>query len=155
MRRATEIARITPPSGAELAALVDWARAHAAAGDGRCSILFEILDNSRRAARGEAPPAGDGYPLFRTALGLVRRLWEADADPVHGRWIFLRLETTATRFAIERRYDSWPAWMPQDPSLGPSPSSLRREMDRRAPGYRPPWAMLLVPRLIPEYQLTA
>jgi hypothetical protein len=152
MRRATEIGRTTPASGAELETLVDWARAHAAAGDGRCSVLFEVVDSGGRAARGDAPPAGDGYPLFRAALRLVRRLWEADADPAHGRWIFMRLETTATRFTIERRYDTWPHWMPQEPRLGPAPGALRREMARRSPAYRPGWSLLLGPRLMPEHQ---
>jgi hypothetical protein len=147
MRRASEIPRPTPPAGADLDALVDWARAHAADADGRCSLLFEILDSSGRAARGEAPPIavepGDGYALFRESLALVRRLRDAEADPVHGRWIFVRLETTATRFTIERCYDSWPAWMPQQHPIGPSPAALKREMDRRSPEYRPPWVALL------------
>jgi hypothetical protein len=147
MRDATEIPRPAPPVGVELDTLVDWARAHAGAGDGRCSVIFEVLDGSNRAARGEAPPAvpwpGAGYLLFREALGIVRRLRDAEADPSHGRWLFVRLETTATRYTIERRYDSWPAWMPSPGAIGRVPGGLRREMDRRSAEYRPPWAALL------------
>ena len=156
MARASELPRPVPAAGTELADLVDWARAHAADGDGRCSVLFEILDDGGRAARGPAPPvvpadpdeppAGDlaGYRMFREALGLVRRLRSAEADRAHGRWIFLRLETAATWYTVERYYDRWPPWMPRCRYAGPSVRGLGREMSRRTPEYRPPWADLLM-----------
>jgi len=160
MAGATELPRPVPADGAELADLVDWARAHAADGDGRCSVLFEVLDDGGRAARGAAPPGmpGDpdefpggfpdnrqtGYRMFREALGLVRRLRAAEADRARGRWIFLRLETAATWYTVERYYDRWPPWMPRCRYAGPSVRGLGREMSRRTPEYRPPWADLLM-----------
>src|SRR3954454_17894086 len=99
MAGATEVPRPVPVAGPQLADLVDWARAHAADGVGRCSVLFEVLDDAGRAARGGVPPAvpadadelagGEhgGYRMFREALGLVRRLRAAEAVPAHGRWI--------------------------------------------------------------------
>jgi hypothetical protein len=148
MAGASELPRPVPAAGDELAELVDWARAHAADGDGRCSILLELLDGGSRAALGEAPPAVPagrhaGYRMFREAVGLARRLRTVEADPAHGSWIFLRLETSATWFTVERCYDGWPAWMPRSPFAGPSVRGLRREMDRRAPEFRPAWAHLL------------
>jgi len=166
MAGAAELPRPVPTAGPQLADLVDWARAHAADGDGRCSVLFEVLDDGGRAARGAAPPAvpadpdepslGDptdptdpivraaGYRMFREALGLVRRVRTAEADRAHGSWIFLRLETSATWYTVERCYDWWPAWMPRCRYAGPSVRGLGREMSRRAPEYRPWWAELLV-----------
>jgi len=146
MTGGTELTRPVPVAGTELVDLVDWARAHAADGDGRCSVLFEILDDSGRAAHGEAPPAvpaGAGYRMFREAVGLVRRLRAAEADRSSGNWIFFRLETSATWYTVERCYDWWPAWMPRCRYAGPSVRALHREMRRRAPEYRPPWADLL------------
>jgi hypothetical protein len=147
MAAGSELSRPAPAAGDELSDLVDWARANAADGDGRCSILLELLDGGSRAARGEAPPAVPsgraGYRMFREVVGLARRLRTVEADRVHGSWIFLRLETSATWFTVERCYDGWPAWMPRSPFAGPSVRGLRREMDARAPEYRPPWAGLL------------
>jgi hypothetical protein len=150
MAGAAELPRPVPVAGEELADLVDWARAHAADGDGRCSVLFEVLDGGGRAARGDAPPAvpadptgRGGYRMFREAVGLVRRLRAAEADRAHGSWIFFRLETTATWYTVERCYDWWPAWMPRSRFAGPSVRALGREMGRRAPEYRPAWAELL------------
>jgi hypothetical protein len=147
---AVELPRPVPAAGDELADLVDWARSHAADGDGRCSVLFEILDDGGRAAHGEAPPAVPadatgraGYRMFREALGMVRRLRAAEADPAHGNWIFLRLETAATWYTVERCYDWWPGWMPRCRYAGPSVRALGREMRRRTPEYRPAWADLI------------
>jgi hypothetical protein len=147
---AAELPRPVPAAGDELADLVDWARSHAADGDGRCSVLFEILDDGGRAAHGEAPPAVPadpsgraGYRMFREAVGLVRRLRAAEADPAHGNWIFLRLETAATWYTVERCYDWWPGWMPRCRYAGPSVRALGREMRRRTPEYRPAWVDLL------------
>lgn len=157
MGDATELPRPVPGLGAELVDLIDWARAHAADRDGRCSVLFELLDDGARTALGEVPPAVPavvppdppgraGYRMFREALGLVRRLRAAEADSRHGSWIFIRLETSATWYTVERRYDGWPAWMPRSPFAGPSVRALRREIARRSPDFRPPWAALLTPR---------
>jgi hypothetical protein len=150
MSEATELPRPVPGVGVELIDLIDWARAHAADGDGRCSVLFELLDDGARAALGEAPPAVPsdahpraGYRMFREVAGLVRRLRAAEADASHGHWIFLRLETSATWYTVERCYDRWPAWMPRSPFAGPSVRGLRREVERRAADYRPSWADLL------------
>ncbi|MCX4470039.1 hypothetical protein OOK41_06935 [Micromonospora sp. NBC_01655] len=150
MRRATEAPRPAPAPTPELTELVDWARGRAPAGDGRCSLLIQVTDTALSQHPGEAAPASlpgeDGWAAFRQAGDLVRRLRTAEADPAHGQWIFLRLEATAGGFTLERRYDSWPGWLADD-GRGPWRSHLRPELDRRAPAFRPAWAVLLAPEV--------
>ena len=149
MREAAETPRPAPGAGPELATLVAWARGHAPGRDGRCTLLFEMLDTAARQVPGDAPPTGDdSWAVFDEATDLVRRLWEAEADPRHGHWIYLRLETTRDGYAIERRYDSWPDWMPDDGISGPWLDHLRLETGRRDPAFRPLWTALLDPDVV-------
>lgn len=148
MQHASEARRPEPAPTRELLALVEMARAHAPHGDGRCSLLVGATANGAHLAPGEFMPVdrvdddGRARPV-RELFHVVRQVWEADADPRHGHWLFLRLETTATDFTVERRYDSWPSWMPSRPYSGPSISDVRNEMDARADEFRPAWVRLL------------
>ncbi|MEV7230214.1 hypothetical protein AB0M79_24825 [Polymorphospora sp. NPDC051019] len=150
MRATAELPRPAPAPTAELAALVGWARSRARP-DGRCSLRFEVLDHAQRFGPGEAPPVerpdDDRWAVAREAADLARKLWEAEADPAHGHWIFLRLEVSADDHTVERHYDSWPGWMRSDGITGPWLDDLRIEMDRRAPRFRPAWAVLLDPEV--------
>jgi hypothetical protein len=100
---------------------------------------------------GEHPPAGrDGAERYRPShelVELVRRLRRAEADPRYGRWLFLRVATTASGIMIERRYDSWPDWWADDGVSGPWRTNLQEEMDARGRDWRPAWVRLLDPEI--------
>ncbi|MER7169350.1 hypothetical protein ABT336_25245 [Micromonospora sp. NPDC000207] len=151
MRQAVEAKRPTPTDTPELAALVGWARDRSPAGDGRCSVTFTVTDGALRQHSGGTPPAArpdeDRWAVVEEAVERVRRLHRAEADPEHGRWIFLRIDTTADDFTVERHYDSWPAGLPVDRHGGPGRTELQKEMDRRGPAYRPAWVVLLAPEV--------
>ncbi|WP_377248247.1 hypothetical protein [Phytohabitans kaempferiae] len=57
-------------------------------------------DTAARQVPGDPAPAerpgDDRWSAFREAGALVEALREAEADPEHGHWIYLRLATTAT-----------------------------------------------------------
>ncbi|MFG1844210.1 hypothetical protein [Micromonospora carbonacea] len=151
MRAAAETPRPAPTPTAELAALVDWARRRAPAGDGRCALVVQVTDSALSQHDGDPAPAPrpgeDDWTAFREAGELVRRLRAAEADPAHGRWIFLRLRTTADGFTVDRCYDSWPEWLPHHGRGGPWRGELQAELDRRSPEFRPPWSVLLAPEV--------
>ncbi|GAA2605808.1 hypothetical protein [Paractinoplanes durhamensis] len=144
-----ELRRPVPPVTAELDALADWARGRAAAGDGRCTVLIYADATSIGGQPGEHPPAEfpgeDRREVFRELTDLVRALRRAESDPRYGRWLFLRLETTGDGLRVERRYDTWPEWWPDDGVTGPWRTNLQEEMDGRAPDWRPDWVRLLDP----------
>ncbi|MEU4566786.1 hypothetical protein [Micromonospora sp. NPDC023956] len=148
MREEPERQRPEPARCPELDALVEWVRAQAPAGDGRCTLLVAATDTSLGTQRGPQPPRAltgeTDWQGFRELSGLTRALRTAETHPEGGRWFFLRLTTTPQGYAVERRYDSWPQWYPSpryDLHLG----DLRAELDRRTPGYHPSWAPLLAP----------
>lgn len=146
MRETAELSRPTPVPTGELGALASWLRTNSTEGDGRTSLLFYADDNSTSAHAGEHPPRDNGgFATFREMGELVRRLREAEADPVRGRWLFLRVETTAGDVTVERCYDSWPAWWTDNGVSGPWRSNLRVEIDKRGRQWRPGWAELLDP----------
>jgi hypothetical protein len=151
MQDAVELRRPAPPATAELDALIAWLRGRAPGGDGRCSLLVYADSTSLSAQPGEFPPAErpgeERFGLFHELSGLVRALRGAEAEPRYGRWLFLRLEVSVSGVQIERRYDSWPSWWPDDGVSGPWRTNLQEEMDARAAGWRPPWATLLDPEV--------
>ena len=151
MHESEELRRPAPPSTEELDALADWMRGRSPAGDGRCSVLAYADATSMTVQPGDHPPAdrpGEGrYDAFHELTELVRRLRQAEADPRYGRWLFLRMETTAAGVQIERRYDSWPEWWSDDGVSGPWRTNLRDEMEARTPAWRPGWVRLLDPAI--------
>ena len=151
MHDAAELRRPAPPVTAELEALTAWLQGRASAGDGRCSLLVYADATSVSAQPGEHPPAeraGDErYGVFRELTDLVRALRGAESDPRYGRWLFLRIETTATGVRIERRYDSWPDWWADDGVSGPWRTNLDEEMGARGLAWRPAWVALLDPEV--------
>jgi hypothetical protein len=151
MHDATELRRPAPPTTDALDALVAWLRDRAPAGNGRCSLLAYADATSLSAQAGEFPPADrhgeERYALFRELTDLIRALRQAESDPRYGRWLFLRVETTAQGVRVERRYDSWPAWWADDGVSGPWRTNLKEEMDGRAPAWQPAWATLLDPEV--------
>ena len=128
MQQAEEKKRPTPVPTGELGALITWLRGRAPAADGRCSLLAYADATSVAARQGDHPPAehpDEGrFGLFRELSTLVRRLREAEADPAHGSWLFLRVETTPEAATVDRRYDSWPP---------PFPAPVARPRTRRPP----------------------
>ncbi|GIF10193.1 hypothetical protein [Actinoplanes teichomyceticus] len=151
MHEATELRRPAPPDTDELGALVSWLQERADGGDGRCSLLAYADATSFSSQSGEHPPADrpgeQRYAAFRRLTELVRALRRAESDPRYGRWLFLRVETSATDVRIERRYDSWPVWWHDDGVSGPWRTNLQEEMEARHPRWRPSWTRLLDPEV--------
>lgn len=151
MHEAGELHRPAPPATAELDALAAWMRDRAPAGDGVCSVLAYADATSLSLQPGGHPPADrpgdDRFASFRKLSDLVRALRRAESDPRYGRWLFLRVGTTATGITVERRYDSWPAWWADDGVSGPWRTNLQEEMDARSRTWRPDWVRLLDPEV--------
>ncbi len=151
MHDAAELRRPAPPTTDELATLVAWLQERAPAGDGRCTLLAYADAPSFSSQPGPYPPADrpgeERFAAFRRLTELVRELRRAESDPRYGRWLYLRVETTATRIQVERRYDSWPSWWHDDGVSGPWRTNLQQEMDARRPSWRPEWARLLDPEV--------
>ncbi|MCU7725934.1 hypothetical protein ODJ79_19585 [Actinoplanes sp. KI2] len=151
MREAEELRRPAPPATGELDALAGWMRERAPGRDARCTVLAYADASSTSVQPGEHPPTGrDGGDRYRPShelTELVRRLRRAEADPRYGRWLFLRVETTASGIMIERRYDSWPDWWADDGVSGPWRTNLQEEMDARGRDWRPDWVRLLNPEI--------
>ena len=151
MHGAPELRRPAPPDTGELDALLTWMRGRAPTADGRCTVLAYADATSLTVQPGERPPADqpgeDRYTAFHELTDLVRRLRRAEADPRYGRWLFLRVETTATAMQLERRYDSWPPWWADDGVSGPWRVNLQEEVDARHPAWRPSWMRLLDPEV--------
>ncbi|MEU4556895.1 hypothetical protein AB0F72_00765 [Actinoplanes sp. NPDC023936] len=151
MHDAAELRRPAPPTTGELDTLVSWLQDRAPQGDGRCTLLAYADATSFSSQPGERPPADrpdeERFTAFRLLTELVRTLRRAESDPRYGRWLFLRVETSATGFKIERRYDSWPPWWHDDGVSGPWRTNLQEEMDARLPPYRPSWVTLLDPEI--------
>lgn len=149
MHDATELRRPSPPATGELDALVAWLQARSPGGDGRCTLLAYADSTSLSVQPGDHPPADrpgeERFALFHELTELVRAVRDAESDPRYGRWLFLRVETTASAVRVERRYDSWPVWWSDDGVSGPWRTNLQEEMDRRAPAWRPTWISLLDP----------
>jgi hypothetical protein len=151
MQDASDRRRPPPAATTALRELIDWLRGRAPGGRGRCSLLAYADSTGVSAQPGEFPPAEqpgeDRLALFRELTDRVRALREAESDPSHGRWFFLRVEVSAGGVQIERRYDSWPPWWPDDGVSGPWRTNLRQEMDHRAAPWRPSWTALLDPEV--------
>jgi hypothetical protein len=151
MRDASELRRPAPPGTTEFDDLVDWLRKRSPAGDGRCSLLAYADATSLTAQPGEFPPAErpgeERFGLFHELADRVRALRAAESDPRYGRWLFLRVEVSASGVQVERRYDSWPSWWPDDGVSGPWRTNLQEEVDRRAAAWRPVWTALLDPEV--------
>ena len=144
MHDAEELRRPAPPATDELEALAGWMRERSPGGNGRCTVLAYADATSLSVQPGEHPPAGRNES-FHELNELVGRLRRAESDPRYGRWLFLRVETTASGVTIERRYDSWPDWWADDGVSGPWRTSLQEEMAARAHDWRPSWVRLLDP----------
>ncbi|GIE27040.1 hypothetical protein Ait01nite_000850 [Actinoplanes italicus] len=151
MQDSTELSRPAPPTTAELDTLVEWLQDRAPGGEGRCSLLAYADATSFLEQPGDRPPADrpdeQRYAAFRRLTELVRALRRAESDPRYGRWLFLRVETSASGVRVERRYDSWPSWWHDDGVSGPWRTNLTEEMDARLPAYRPSWVSLLDPEV--------
>jgi hypothetical protein len=151
MRDTIELSRPAPPATAELDALIGWLRSRAPRGDGRCSLLVYADSTSLSVQPGEFPPAErpdeERFGLFHELAGLVRALRAAESDPRYGRWLFLSAEVSARGAQVERRYDSWPPWWPDDGVSGPWRTNLQEELGARAMGWRPAWHTLLDPEV--------
>ncbi|WP_045743011.1 hypothetical protein [Actinoplanes rectilineatus] len=151
MHDATELRRPSPPTTAELDALLAWLRERSPGKDGRCTLLAYADATSFSTQPGDAPPADhpgeERFTAFRRMTELVRNLRRAESDPRYGRWLFLRVETGPTGVQVERRYDSWPPWWHDDGVSGPWRTNLQDEMDARHLSWRPDWAPLLDPEV--------
>jgi hypothetical protein len=151
MHDADELRRPAPPATGALDALAGWMRERSPAGDGRCTVLVYADASSMSVQPGEHPPGDrDGerrHQAHHELTELARRLRNAEGDPRYGRWLFLRVETTATEVRMERRYDSWPDWWADDGVSGPWRTNLQEEMDARAQQWRPSWVRLLDPAI--------
>jgi hypothetical protein len=151
MHDASELRRPAPPVVEQLQDLVDWLRGRSPAGDGRCSLLAYADSTSLTVQPGGFPPAErpgeERFALFHELADRVRALRAAESDPRYGRWFFLRVEVSANGVQVERRYDSWPDWWPDDGVSGPWRTNLQEEIDRRAAAWQPAWTTLLDPEV--------
>jgi hypothetical protein len=156
MQEAQELSRPAPPVTAELDTLVGWLQDRSPDGDGQCSLLAYVDATSFSTQPGENPPADqpeadppveERHAVSRRLIELVRELRGAESDPRYGRWLFLRVETSASGVHVERRYDSWPPWWNDDGVSGPWRTNLQEEMNGRLPRYRPSWVPLLNPEV--------
>jgi hypothetical protein len=151
MHDATEMQRPGPPSVPALDDLASWMRDRSPSGDGRCTVLVYADATSMSVQPGPMPPAerpdDARYQSFHELNERVRALRQAEADPRYGRWLFLRVETTATGLTVDRRYDSWPSWWADDGVSGPWRTNLQDEMDARGRTWRPSWVSLLDPAI--------
>ncbi|MEU4688113.1 hypothetical protein [Actinoplanes sp. NPDC023714] len=151
MQDATELRRPAPPHTDELDALIAWLQERSPSRDGRCTLLAYADATSFSSQPGEHPPADEPgeerFAGFRRLTELVRALRRAESDPRYGRWLYLRVETSASGVQVERRYDSWPAWWHDDGVSGPWRTNLQDEMEGRLPAYRPAWVALLDPEV--------
>ncbi|MEV6298935.1 hypothetical protein AB0M02_05945 [Actinoplanes sp. NPDC051861] len=151
MRDATELRRPAPPETDALNDLISWLQERAPHGDGRCTLLAYADATSFSSRPGSHPPADrpgeERFAGFRRLTELVRALRRAESDPRYGRWLYLRVETSATGVQVERRYDSWPPWWHDDGVSGPWRTNLQEEMDGRGEAWRPAWAPLLDPEI--------
>jgi hypothetical protein len=149
MQDASELDRPGPPHTDELDELVSWMRDRAPGGDGVCTVLAYVDAMSVSVQPIANPPAqrpaDQRLATFHDLSQLLRRVRRAEADPRYGSWLFLMIETTAGGVRVERRYDSWPVWWPDDAVSGPWRTNLREEMDARDPRWRPGWVLLLDP----------
>jgi len=151
MQDGAELDRPDPPAVAELESLAAWMRDRSPFHDGRCTVLVYADATSLSVQAGKYPPADrPGEPRFGTfqeVSDLLRSLRRAESDPRYGRWLFVRVQTTATEILVERRYDSWPKWWADDGVSGPWRTNLQEEMAGRAPQWRPSWVRLLDPEV--------
>jgi hypothetical protein len=151
MQDASELDRPSPPHTDELDELVTWMRDRAPAGDGICTVQAYVdsagVSVQPAASPPEQRPGDEKFATFHELSRLLRRLRTAEADPRYGRWLYLLIETTATGVRVERRYDSWPDWWPDDGVSGPWRTNLIEEMNSRVPQWRPPWTRLLDPEV--------
>ncbi|GIF18237.1 hypothetical protein BJ973_008800 [Actinoplanes tereljensis] len=149
MQAGSELDRPLPPSTESLSALASWMRSRAPGGDGVCTVLVYADATSLSAQPGSHPPAdrvSEGrWQAYRELTSLIRALRRAEGDPRYGRWLFLRVSTSADSVQVSRRYDSWPSWWADDGVSGPWRTNLQEEMDGRAPQWRPEWVRLLDP----------
>jgi len=151
MHDADELRRPAPPATGELDSLAGWMRERSPSGDGRCTLLAYADATSMSVQPSDGPPADRPderrFQAFHELTDLVRRLRQAESDPRYGRWLFLRVQTTASSVHIERRYDSWPEWWADDGVSGPWRTNLQEEMDARALAWQPGWVRLLDPAI--------
>ncbi|WP_116247599.1 hypothetical protein [Nocardiopsis sp. FIRDI 009] len=127
------------PDPAAAAALVDRIRDRVLDGDDTCVLVFGALGPWTLVREG-----GKGVPALSGVPELLLRLREEEADPDHGRWLFLRATVTRDGARLERVHDHWPAWGVGDPTgMVADLCGLRAEMAARSPAWRPDWADLL------------
>ncbi|MCY9786568.1 hypothetical protein KIK06_22030 [Nocardiopsis sp. EMB25] len=139
MRSGAERPRPAPAPAPAATALVDWIRGRVLDGDDACVLVFGALRpwTLVREGGGE-PPASSGVPE------LMLRLREDEADPEHGRWLFLRAAVTRDGAHLERAHDHWPSWGAGHPTgMVADLAGLRAEMAARSHDWRPAWADLL------------
>ncbi|GAB2501019.1 hypothetical protein [Nocardiopsis aegyptia] len=141
MARSPELDRppvaATPALERVVARVRDLGLAH----PGAATLHYDFRGN-RRITDG----TGTLYKEYDTELlECLAALREDEGDPERGRWLGLRLRVTRDGVEARRRFDG-----PPDGGLGSTPIDevgalhhLRREMDRRAPAWRPSWADLL------------
>lgn len=127
--------RPVPEDGPELLRLADWARRERLGPDGRA-----ILGHNAIGANWPAVPECRELPEEEA---LWRALFEAEAHPEHGGWLYARLEVTERDHRLRRAYDHWPTWWNEHAS-GPAENGLIAYsfvswLRKRAPRWQPDW----------------
>ncbi len=83
-------------------------------------------------------------PVVRSLANVLTDLRREEASEESGAWIFARVVSDGVVLALDRAFDSWPAWFQvRHVDQGPSLEDLTWEMQQRDRTWRPAWAGLL------------
>lgn len=91
------------------------------------------------------PPEVPGAELGPGDIGgLLRDLWQAEADDAQGGWMFARIDAAGRTLRIDRWYDQVPDWWTGDVDEAVDVPGLARRLASRAPQWRPSYVGRLV-----------
>ncbi|MBO9523619.1 MAG: hypothetical protein J7518_18970 [Nocardioidaceae bacterium] len=97
-----------------------------------------LVDEGRLVVTSSSPWLPEAMRL--TLGNILRELHRAEAEEESGAWLAARVRFEHGRIALDRAFDSLPAWYT---GKGPTLRALAWEMSQRTDPWRPAWATLL------------